>query len=85
VPSVLENIELNDHPFLKRVISGGDTCSVEMAAKFHKNFNFYNKYGPTETTVTSIELLYDENKYLSIGKPISNTQIYILSESLELS
>ncbi|MFH6951471.1 AMP-binding protein, partial [Flavobacterium sp. FlaQc-51] len=42
-------------------------------------------YGPTETTVTSIELLYDENKYLSIGKPISNTQIYILSESLELS
>ncbi|OMQ07572.1 AMP-binding protein, partial [[Flexibacter] sp. ATCC 35103] len=47
-----------------------------------KNFNFYNEYGPTETTVTSIELLYDENKYLSIGKPIFNTQIYILNNSL---
>ncbi|HKX85593.1 MAG TPA: amino acid adenylation domain-containing protein, partial [Flavobacterium sp.] len=83
VPSVLEKIELGNFPFLKRMISGGDICSVELANKWSKYCDFYNEYGPTETTVTSIEFLYDENKPFSIGRPIDNTQVYLLDNNLQ--
>ena len=83
VPSILEKITPKKYPFLKRIISGGDICSVELANKWSKYCSFYNEYGPTETTVTAIELLYDKNKDFSIGAPISNTQVYILDETLE--
>ncbi|TRX30262.1 amino acid adenylation domain-containing protein, partial [Flavobacterium sp. ZT3R18] len=77
-PSVLNNIILQNWTSLKRVLSGGDSCSVKLANKFSNHCSFYNKYGPTETTVSSTILLYDERKYFSIGKPVANTQIYIL-------
>ncbi|MDI5888451.1 non-ribosomal peptide synthetase [Flavobacterium yafengii] len=84
VPSVLEKLTPGKYPFLKRVISGGDVCSIELASKWHIYNCFYNEYGPTETTVTAIELLYDQNTGFSIGRPISNTKVSILDESLQL-
>ena len=49
---------------------------------------FINVYGPTETTVTSTIYKYngevDNTSILSIGKPVGNTQAYIVSENLEL-
>jgi amino acid adenylation domain-containing protein len=84
VPSVLEKLVPKKYPFLKRVISGGDVCSIELAKKWHMDSCFYNEYGPTETTVTAIELLYDQNVGFSIGRPISNTKVFILDESLQL-
>jgi amino acid adenylation domain-containing protein len=82
VPSVLEKITPNSHFNLKRVIAGGDTCSIKLAESWSSVCDFYNEYGPTETTVTSIELLYDKNKTFCIGRPISNTQVYILDNNL---
>ncbi|QHI35403.1 Tyrocidine synthase 3 [Kordia antarctica] len=71
---------------LKRVISGGEICSLKLAESISPNIEFYNKYGPTETTVTSIEFKRKKklNKVLPIGKPIGNTQVYILNDLLEL-
>jgi iturin family lipopeptide synthetase A len=45
-------------------------------------FKLYNTYGPTEQTVitTSIEVQPDENRSPTIGRPIANTQVYILDE-----
>lgn len=83
VPSLLENISPRKYSFLKRVISGGDVCSLKLANSWSKYCKFYNEYGPTETTVTSIELLYNENEELSIGRPIANTQVYILDNNLQ--
>ncbi|MCL9807005.1 amino acid adenylation domain-containing protein [Flavobacterium amniphilum] len=83
VPSVLEKIEPGKSPFLKRMIAGGDICSPELANKWSKYCDFYNEYGPTETTVTSIEFLYNENKPFSIGRPIDNTQVYLLDNHLQ--
>ena len=41
-------------------------------------------YGPTETTVWSTScLIGDVNESVSIGRPISNTQIYILDSKLQ--
>ncbi len=83
VPSVLEKIGSGKFPFLKRMISGGDICSAELANKWSKYCDFYNEYGPTETTVTSIEFLYNESMPFSIGRPIDNTQVYLLDNNLK--
>ncbi|HZK56304.1 MAG TPA: amino acid adenylation domain-containing protein [Desulfosporosinus sp.] len=42
----------------------------------------YNLYGPTETTVWSTMKNVTHSEKITIGKPIANTQIYILDEHL---
>lgn len=42
----------------------------------------YNGYGPSETTVFSTLTKMDEN-IITIGKPLDNTQIYILDKNLK--
>ena len=45
----------------------------------------WNMYGPTETTVwSSCHQVLKHDDWISIGKPIDNTQIYILSDDLEV-
>ena len=88
-PSYLETLsDLSSVSFLKRIIAGGETCTVDLAKKFGENFNFYNEYGPTETTITSTVYQFSKNddtkKVLPIGKPIGNTKVYVLSEEFEL-
>ncbi|TCN55434.1 amino acid adenylation domain-containing protein [Flavobacterium circumlabens] len=82
VPSVVSKLKPSNKFSLRRVLSGGDICSEKLAASWSTICDFYNKYGPTETTVTSIEFLYTKEKPFSIGRPISNTQVYILNNAL---
>ena len=42
----------------------------------------YNLYGPTETTIWSTMTNVTHSEKITIGKPIANTQIYILDEYL---
>jgi non-ribosomal peptide synthetase component F len=46
----------------------------------------FNNYGPTENTVvtTNYRLAEERSGTIPIGKPISNTQVYILSKKEEL-
>src|SRR5262249_44820543 len=43
----------------------------------------YDLYGPTETTVYSTFALRSKDVPATIGRPISNTQIYLLDEQLQ--
>ncbi|MBC8757700.1 AMP-binding protein [Kordia sp. YSTF-M3] len=46
--------------------------------------SIFNMYGPTETTIwSSIKEIKDKSQ-LTIGKPIANTQIYVLDEHLQI-
>ncbi|WP_449384837.1 amino acid adenylation domain-containing protein [Chryseobacterium piperi] len=84
VPIILDKMTLDNDTHLNRIISGGDTCSQKLVNRFdNHSFSFYNGYGPTEVTVTSIQLLYAGGK-ISIGKPLSNTQVYILDDNKEV-
>ena len=47
------------------------------------NSKIYNMYGPTETTVWSTYAKVTDTENIHIGKPISNTQIYILDKNTE--
>ena len=75
---------------VKKLIVGGDVLSTELCKKVTEKFKdiiIYNEYGPTETTVGCMIYEYSEatDSYscVLIGKPIDNTQIYILDNNLK--
>lgn len=73
---------------LKRVICSGEVLNVEQQRKFQKSLKaeLHNLYGPTEASidVTFWPCPADWGKeFVPIGKPIANTQIYVLDDSME--
>lgn len=63
-----------------KVLCGGEALSTELARKLViRADSAWNLYGPTETTIWStIEKLKRNDEPISIGRPIANTQVYIL-------
>ncbi len=74
---------------LRLVIVGGEKASPVTLAAWRKlagdRVRWINTYGPTEASViaTSYEPKGDFPTPLPIGKPIANTQVYILNANLE--
>ncbi|WP_445947289.1 amino acid adenylation domain-containing protein [Shewanella sp.] len=66
------------------ILSGGEAIDVQLVNALSENGNrCYNMYGPTETTVwSSLKEVSFSDSDLSIGKPIANTQFYILDHNL---
>jgi amino acid adenylation domain-containing protein len=87
----LEDPEIGTIRSLKRVICSGEALPMEYQEKFFKIFDpgmeLYNLYGPTEA---SVDVTYwncqrnSNRNSVPIGKPIANTQIYILDRNLNL-
>lgn len=74
---------------LRRVFASGEALKPEQVERFaslvykHNGTQLINLYGPTEATVdvTFYDcLLNGEEKEIPIGKPIDNTQTYVLDE-----
>ncbi|MBF0398291.1 MAG: amino acid adenylation domain-containing protein, partial [Desulfobacterales bacterium] len=89
VPSLfqlfLEHPKFKEAVSLKRIFCGGEHLPEEIKDKFYKigiDAKLYNLYGPTEATIDAACYHCDKDKTVSIGKPISNTQIYILDKDL---
>jgi amino acid adenylation domain-containing protein len=68
-----------------RIFCGGESLSRELADKLlERSAAAWNLYGPTETTIwSSLCKIERDNAPISIGRPIANTQIYLLDERLE--
>ncbi|MGA9380077.1 MAG: amino acid adenylation domain-containing protein, partial [Phormidium sp.] len=73
-----------DTPLLETLIVAGEACAPELMKQWSVRRNCYNAYGPTEASVCATIAKYsnDEPK-ISIGRPIANTQIYILDTHLQ--
>jgi amino acid adenylation domain-containing protein len=95
VPSMLNaflaGIDQKEECQLSHIICSGEELSVITAQECKEKFKqaqLHNLYGPTEASidVTAINLTEIDvlNEGVSIGKPISNTQIYIVSDSFKL-
>jgi amino acid adenylation domain-containing protein/non-ribosomal peptide synthase protein (TIGR01720 family) len=73
------------HP-LRQLLAGGDVLSpahVQSLRQAHPHIRLINGYGPTEgTTFTCCHTITD-NGTVPIGKPISNTQIFVLDSYLQ--
>ncbi|HEY9858880.1 MAG TPA: amino acid adenylation domain-containing protein, partial [Candidatus Obscuribacterales bacterium] len=81
-PAVLALLPESDLSMLQTVIAGGEACSREIASKWARGRRLFNAYGPTETTIwaTVAELTHrvDSLEKPPIGRPVANTQIYVL-------
>ncbi|MFZ0548018.1 MAG: amino acid adenylation domain-containing protein, partial [Candidatus Promineifilaceae bacterium] len=73
-----------------KILSGGEALPAELASKLlARSAELWNVYGPTETTiwstvhqVTAADVT-DTGRAVSIGRPIGNTQIYILDQQMQ--
>jgi amino acid adenylation domain-containing protein len=83
-PSVLAVMPSEEFPALRTVISAGEPCTAEIASRWGQGRRFINAYGPTESTVcASLAVCLEGKGRPSIGRPIANTQIYILDRHLQ--
>jgi natural product biosynthesis luciferase-like monooxygenase protein len=71
---------------LSHMMIGGEAFPVSLAAELDgvAGGAVTNMYGPTETTIWSAtEAVEGSPDVISIGRPIANTQLYILDQGLE--
>ncbi|MEW6737357.1 MAG: amino acid adenylation domain-containing protein, partial [Acidobacteriota bacterium] len=67
-----------------KMICGGEALSDELADRLlEKGACLWNMYGPTESTVWSTGHQVKSKAAISIGRPIGNTEIYILDRYLQ--
>ncbi len=76
---------------LRRVICSGEALTIELQARFFNRFEkteLHNLYGPTEA---AIDVTYwnceraSARRSVPIGRPITNTAVYILDEQMGLA
>lgn len=72
---------------LKRVFSGGERLTLPLQKAFFKKSNaqLINLYGPTEACIdTTYHICNEDDTFETIGKPIYNTNLFVLDEDLNL-
>ncbi|HYG09451.1 MAG TPA: amino acid adenylation domain-containing protein [Pyrinomonadaceae bacterium] len=85
--TLIKDLDLR-HSRLRCLIVGGEALETELAARisdcFGGDIDIYNEYGPTEATVGCMIYRYDRTRDVRagvpIGRPIANTEIYLLDE-----
>jgi amino acid adenylation domain-containing protein len=68
-----------------KALCGGEAMPPDLArALLAADVELWNMYGPTETTVWStVQRVTEVGGIVPVGRPIDNTQIYVLNELLE--
>jgi len=72
---------------LKTILVGGEALPSSLVAALRQNFSgeLFNMYGPTETAIWStVHRVEEPRSSIPIGKPIANTQVYVLDSQLRL-
>ena len=87
-PSIMQIFvnNINEMPALKKInyaILAGEQLPLDLVKKLHSLSNavVYNGYGPSETYYCTLAEMND--KIITIGKPIYNSQMYILDKNLK--
>jgi amino acid adenylation domain-containing protein/thioester reductase-like protein len=72
------------------LILGGEASNwdlIQTIKKLAPNCQIFNHYGPTETTVGvltyPVEFSHPQAKTVPLGKPLPNTQVFVLDEQLQ--
>jgi amino acid adenylation domain-containing protein len=90
-PSLARMLTLDARAFaalglLKQMLLGGEAVPASLIHHIRQVFSgeVHNMYGPTETTIWSTTYRVEQpGSTVSIGRPISNTQIYMLDAELQ--
>ena len=82
-PTALAAVPVDELPALETVTVAGEPCSAELVSRWAPGRRFFNLYGPTETTIwATMARLEAGGGVPHIGRPIANTQVYILDRHL---
>lgn len=90
--TILDEIEQKEHVInqlknqLKVLFLGGDHISKVLLRRtkvLFPNLEIINLYGPTEATSNATFASITHSKSIFIGRPIANTEIYVLNEQLK--
>ena len=83
-PSALAALPQDSLPALRTIIVAGEACPPDLALQWSRQRRFFNAYGPSESTVcATVAECTEITGRLPIGRPIANTQIYILDRHLQ--
>ncbi len=79
-----ENLQFLEN--ITDIMVGGEALSKNLLTylKEISHANIYNMYGPTETTIWSTVKDLTNSDFITIGKPIVNTQCYVLDKNQKL-
>ncbi len=78
---ICEQFMKQENESLRYLLAGGDKLRYYEG----KKYKVVNNYGPTENTVVTTSFVVDkEYDNIPIGKPIANTQIYIINKENKL-
>jgi fengycin family lipopeptide synthetase D len=86
-PPYAHHLNVRELPGLRMMITAGSSPTIDFVKNCRKHFEYINAYGPTEVTICgSYWWLKDawDLKTIPIGKPVSNTGIYIVNEGLQI-
>lgn len=83
-PTKLKMLTQNDKVPFKHILLGGEKVTREYIADLENRTSakIFNTYGPTEITVGCTYGLIEDKMSIDIGRPIANTEIYILDKYL---
>ncbi|KAA1241427.1 non-ribosomal peptide synthetase, partial [Aquimarina sp. RZ0] len=84
-PAFLQVLNGDDLLGIETLITAGEKIPVEVAQLFSENHKYINAYGPTETSICATTFdgpIVGDN--VPIGKPISNTSVYIVDSEINL-
>ena len=74
----------NEHRL--KILCGGETLPIGLQHAFHQTgCESWNLFGPTETTIWSTVQKITDESAVSIGRPIANTQVYVVDSSKQLA
>jgi bacitracin synthase 3 len=88
-PGYLKLLQVDRIRSMKKLITAGESAVAELSLSFAATGICYNAYGPTESSIcAAVYTINPEspptNHNIPIGKPIANTQLYILDNNNSL-
>lgn len=85
--SILSSLQIRNSNISLAIVGGEELQNdqVRILKEINRDMKIVNEYGPTETTVGCIvKQIETKDEKILIGKPIHNTQVYILDKNLKI-
>ena len=81
-PVVLSQLPRVEYKTLDKIVYAGEPCDRKTALYWSRSCKLYNYYGLTEGTIHFTEKKIINGNVASIGSPIANSKVYVLSSEL---
>ncbi|MDO8043117.1 amino acid adenylation domain-containing protein, partial [Janthinobacterium sp. SUN137] len=82
-PALLPHLDSGAGYALEALVLAGEACGAQVVAPWLSVCRVFNAYGPTENTVCASTAELRPGQAITIGRPIANTQVYILDRHLQ--